>query len=350
MKEQAINDIKKSEKPAASDCRSLLMTHPVAAVLLLALIAALCAAVPILLSRHLPRTVTVTTDDSLSLSTVSYETREKSIGDFIKVHAIDYDKGSDSLDTSEDTAITGDLKITITKAVSIPVTCDGTTNTVTTTPLTVAELLHKSGITPDSDDIVEPAPDHLLVRGDKITVTRVEVRSESEVLTTPYSSETIYDSSVPIGDVRITQNGQDRKVTKTYSVTYHDGAEFSRELVSTTEDQPLMNEVTSIGTNMNTGVPAGLQYTRVLQGVRAVAYWYDGSPVGSYGLPCTYGTCAVDPDVIPLGTRLYIENYGYAIANDVGSGVQGYTVDLFMEDSDQPYMWGAHTVTVYILD
>jgi Uncharacterized protein conserved in bacteria len=67
-------------------------------------------------------------------------------------------------------------------------------------------------------------------------------------------------------------------------------------------------------------------------------------------LPCEYGTVAVDRSLIPLGSLLYIEGYGYAIANDVGSAIKGKVVDLYMERLEQCYIWGARRVNVYIIE
>ena len=54
--------------------------------------------------------------------------------------------------------------------------------------------------------------------------------------------------------------------------------------------------------------------------------------------------------MIPLGSLLYIEGYGYAIANDVGSAIKGNIVDLYMEENSQCLAWGARTVNVYIIE
>lgn len=102
--------------------------------------------------------------------------------------------------------------------------------------------------------------------------------------------------------------------------------------------------------NISSGVPSGLQYKTKISGVKAVSYYFPGTPKGAYGLPCTYGTCAVDKNVIPLGSLLYIEGYGYAIANDVGTAIKGNVVDLYMEDLRQCGTWGARTVNVYVIN
>lgn len=61
------------------------------------------------------------------------------------------------------------------------------------------------------------------------------------------------------------------------------------------------------------------------------------------------GLVAVDTNVIPLGTRLYIEEYGYAIADDTGGYIRGQKIDLAMDTYDQAIQFGRRDVVVYIL-
>lgn len=63
-----------------------------------------------------------------------------------------------------------------------------------------------------------------------------------------------------------------------------------------------------------------------------------------------YGIVAVDPRVIPLGTRLYIPGYGYAIAADTGSAIKGFRIDLCFNTREQAVKWGRRRVKVYIVD
>jgi len=62
------------------------------------------------------------------------------------------------------------------------------------------------------------------------------------------------------------------------------------------------------------------------------------------------GTVAVDPRVIPLGTKLYIEGYGHAIAEDTGGGIKGGIIDLYMDSHEECIIWGKRHVLVEILD
>ncbi len=61
------------------------------------------------------------------------------------------------------------------------------------------------------------------------------------------------------------------------------------------------------------------------------------------------GLVAVDPKTIPLGTRLYIEGYGYAIADDIGSAIKGAKIDLAYENRKDAFKFGRKTVTVLVL-
>ena len=59
---------------------------------------------------------------------------------------------------------------------------------------------------------------------------------------------------------------------------------------------------------------------------------------------------AVDPNVIPLGTRLYVEGYGEAVASDTGGAIKGNIIDVHFPTYDQTIQWGRRTVQVTILD
>lgn len=89
-----------------------------------------------------------------------------------------------------------------------------------------------------------------------------------------------------------------------------------------------------------------------------VATGYDNSYECNYpyygglsytGQPLARGIVATDPNVIPMGTRLYIEGYGEAIAADQGNAIKGNRVDLYFDSRWEAMNWGMKTVTVTIL-
>lgn len=94
------------------------------------------------------------------------------------------------------------------------------------------------------------------------------------------------------------------------------------------------------------------RYSRVLT-MTATAYTSqdDGNGSVTYrGHELRRGLAAVDPRVIPLGTRLFIKGYGYAIADDIGGAIRGNKIDLAFENRAEALRFGVQKVTVYILD
>ena len=78
--------------------------------------------------------------------------------------------------------------------------------------------------------------------------------------------------------------------------------------------------------------------------VMATAYTLQGTT--ATGAPVGYGVVAVDPSVIPLGTRMTIPGYGEAVAADTGGAIQGSVIDLWFPTVAQAAAWGRRTVTI----
>lgn len=76
----------------------------------------------------------------------------------------------------------------------------------------------------------------------------------------------------------------------------------------------------------------------------------NGEGLTATGIPAAYGVAAVDPDVIPLGTRIFVPGYGIALAADTGGVIIGNIVDLCYEDYDEAIEFGRREVDVYLLE
>lgn len=81
---------------------------------------------------------------------------------------------------------------------------------------------------------------------------------------------------------------------------------------------------------------------------------YSGGTLTAMGLkpvrdPGGISTIAVDPSVIPLGSKVYIPGYGYAIASDTGGAIKGNIIDLYMNSHDECISWGRRQVTLHIV-
>lgn len=80
--------------------------------------------------------------------------------------------------------------------------------------------------------------------------------------------------------------------------------------------------------------------------VDAVAYHLPGRT--ALGISVRKGVVAVDPSLIPLGTRMHVPGYGQSIAADVGTAIKGPIIDLWMPTDKAARRWGRHTVTITV--
>ena len=342
---------------------------------------------------------TGSSETSYAVSSTSAETHDASIFSTIisKVRSV-ANKNSSLLNYINETAHADTISVAsgnrasitpLIKRSTVTITADGNNKSVSFIGKpTVQDIIRKAGITLSDLDIVSKDLTGSLRSGESIKITRVEIVEEEEVSESEY--ETIYedDESMTEGETEIKQEGQNRIEKSIFEVTYHDGEVAEKSLKSTEIIQEGQNEIILVGTspeesssNDNSGSESndggssdssnsdssssdssgssdssssnssnsdeGFSYSSV---ITCTAYAYVAGGYGASGNPAVVGTCAVDPSVIPLGTRLYIDGYGYAIANDTGGGIKGYTVDLVMNTAAECYQWGRRTVNVYILD
>lgn len=68
------------------------------------------------------------------------------------------------------------------------------------------------------------------------------------------------------------------------------------------------------------------------------------------GTQVSRGTIAVDPRVIPLGTKVYVEGYGHAECLDIGGAIKGNRIDLYMDSRKECFEFGRKNVKVYIIE
>lgn len=110
-------------------------------------------------------------------------------------------------------------------------------------------------------------------------------------------------------------------------------------------------KLVSLGNSYNSNIPGDISYKETYT-MEATAY-SDGL-ITKLGLPPVrdpngLSTVAVDPAVIPLGSKLFIEGYGYAIASDTGSAIIGMKIDLYMNNSEDCFSFGRKKITVNLI-
>jgi uncharacterized protein YabE (DUF348 family) len=254
--------------------------------------------------------------------------------------------------------LTAGTHIYVYHANDVSLTVDGQSANTRTRKATVAGLLSEAGVTLAPEDRVEPPLDTPLT--EDATVRVVRVREGIDTVEEAIPRETIYrdDPNMDQGDYAVLEPGADGLIRRSYRVVYEDGQEAKRELVDESE-VPSQPEIVARGTRLVNLVdtPTGpLRYSRSL---RVYATWYNPASAGRspdspwYGIAATgvqvhRGIVAVDPSVIPLGSRMYVPGYGEAVAADTGWAVVGNIIDLGFADYEVPD-WHSGWVDIYIL-
>ena len=215
---------------------------------------------------------------------------------------------------------------------------------------TVGSLLIEQGIVMQPGDSVLPASATAIERGMVITlwlVRDVIVHEEEPIL---YRSETRYDYAISLGQKVVLQVGVNGVLRRSYEVRTVNDDEISRTLIGEETVAPT-NEVVLVGMNIEQPLaPPGEGQCRSKMVVWATYYTAvsAGGTVTRTGTGVFRGIVATDPNVIPLGTRMYVPGYGYGLAADTGGGVIGAHIDLAYGANDV-YDWGAKHVEICLL-
>ena len=260
----------------------------------------------------------------------------------------------------EDKVTVDDTDVYIERAIFVNVVADGENVTFKSAKGTVADLLAKGNVTVNEGDIVEPALEYEATADILVTIKRVEVATVTKTQTVKYETEKIKTDDLYEGETEVMTEGVNGKIEHTYSVTYTDGKETDRELVSSKTITEKVDKVVKVGTRVKSSFyksgNAPKNYKQVIT-MKASAYTYgnDGGNTTCLGEKTRRGIVAVDPKVIPLGTKLYIEStdgnyiYGEAVAGDTGGAIKGYKIDLFVESARECRQFGRRNVNVYII-
>jgi uncharacterized protein YabE (DUF348 family) len=271
----------------------------------------------------------------------------RTVGDVLNQNQIKLE-GNDVVSPAQDAKVKRNLPIKVTRAFAVRVVADGVSREIYTIPISSQEVVAMAGITLGERDFIKTLPGDVVVPQQEIEVIRVTEKVISEDEEMPYQVEKTTDPTLEKGLTRTLVAGKNGLARNTLRVTYYNGQEAKRELLKIeTLSQP-RNKVVAMG-NI-TSVSRGGQRLNFTEAryMQASAYTFTGSRTSTGQAPAV-GMIAVDPSVIPLGTKLYIEGYGYAWAADVGGSIRGDRIDLFMEEYAQCVNWGRKTVKVYIL-
>lgn len=251
------------------------------------------------------------------------------------------------------------LAIYVTLARPVTLTVDGTTLTGVTTASSVGAALAQLRVPLLGLDTTRPAPDQPLPADGLIQVVRVRETRLIQQSIIPFGIQYQPMPEAEIDAVRTLQAGAEGYTRRVIRVRYEDGVEVARTTEAETRAVEPRPQIIGYGTRLEVrtlDTPDGpISYWRAYT---AYATSYSPSRAGvaptarnfgrtASGKLLTKGMVAVDRRYIPLGTRMYIPGYGYAVAEDTGGGVKGRFIDLGYDDHN--YVGWSRVVTVYFL-
>ncbi len=233
---------------------------------------------------------------------------------------------------------------------------------VSTFKKSVKELLDENGIKYDDNDIITPSLDSEVKDYMDIKVVDVTTTVISEKEEIPFEVQLLEDNELLKGKTEVSQEGESGEKELTYTLTYHDGKLIKKVL----EEERISKEptdkivkngtkeeiiVASRSTTSRNTVQESEATSTSISGTHmsVVATAYAGDSITSTGTTPKWGTIAVDPSVIPYGSRVYIPQFDMTfIAEDCGGAIKGNKIDIFMNSESQCIQWGRRSIDIYI--
>lgn len=266
----------------------------------------------------------------------------------------------------------GTSEITIRRSQTICIDYYGEEMTASSFGETVEALLNRLNISLGDGDTVSRDLDDTTYDGLKLSIDKVIHQDQTYTRTIPHETRYCYDASLPEGMEEVITEGVDGEVLCTATVTYINGQETGRTVLSQKVTIPAVDEVIAVGTGLASSIPGADGMPIIGDGIitlatgevltyhesiacAATAYYTRGTT--ATGTTARYGAIAVDPTVIPYGTRMFIVTddgeyvYGIATAEDCGDPafIGGNRIDLWYPTEWECIQFGVRDCTVYLL-
>lgn len=260
-------------------------------------------------------------------------------------------------------------ELNIKRAVPVYITADNKRTEVMTYRDTVEEMFEHSPVKPeDYDRVTGAGMKDRITSGMELRIVRAVEKHVSEMESIPFEIHKRANKRMDEGTERIYQHGREGVLYKLYRVAIEDGVEVAKQLVSETVLSNPVNMIIEYGTIPNFINSRGevVRYSKILD-VKATAYTASlkdtgkapGHPlfgITATGMKAKKGIIAVDPKVIPLHTKMYVEildkntpDYGFCMAGDVGGAIKGNKIDLYYDSQEYVDRFGVKKARVYIL-
>lgn len=241
--------------------------------------------------------------------------------------------------------------ITVYRAVPVTITYQGETTILQTGMPTVGELAASLGLADPSIKLV-PGPEESIQADLHIQAIKLAEKVIEREETEPFPVIRQPDATMEKGQEELLQEGLDGVKIATVKLHFADGVQTAEEQIAAKIIKPAVPRIVKIGTRDFVETSRGAHRFSRVEWMEATAYLpTDGSGHGitATGVRARHGVVAVDPDVIPLGSRVYVPGYGLALAADTGGAINGNSIDLCMENASDAWRFGRRMVKVYVL-
>ena len=263
-------------------------------------------------------------------------------------------------------------EITVQRSQRIRIHYQGKTLDVRSYGETLESLCNREGISVYGNNAASMPLGTMTYDGMEVTIDNVVQQEQTYTEEIPFETTYCDAPALPEGEKQVLEEGAVGLMRTTASVKYVNGQEESRQILSQTVTQEPEDRIILVGTGEGVGKQAPaigdgiivtadgevLTYSRTDQ-FKTTAYTHTDpgcNMTTSTGTTVRVGTVAVDPRVVPYGTRMFIVSndgqyvYGIATAEDCGGGVKGHHIDLYFETDPECWTYGVRRATVYFLD
>lgn len=292
---------------------------------------------------------------------IEVKTNSKTVKELLKENSIKL-SSKDKVSQGLDSEVKENFEIEVRRAIQVVVTMSGKSEKIETSGETVKEVLESENIYYDKQDKIVPALDSKVVPHIEIKIARMTETMKKEEVNIDFGYEEKENSSMIEGESKVIQEGElGLKEVNTKEI-YEDGVLTFKEITSEKVIKEPVVKIVEKGTK-SAAIGTRGSSTRSVSGggITVEATAYDDNPAnnGGYvgltamGTKLRPGVIAVDPRVIPLGTKVYITYpdgtpWGYGIAEDTGGAIKGNKIDIFMS-SDLTWSFGRRQMKLYIV-
>ena len=307
----------------------------------------------------------ITTPQAISVSLVqdgaesTYPTRASTVREFLGERNLAVTE-DDYVSVPADEALVDGMRIEYRAAVPIELVVGKEHRTLRTSVLTVEALLVAQNVDLDPNDEVTPAVDARPLANGIVRVVRVKTWTAKTIrpITPPLTNR--YDSSLARGTTETMDPGTSGRREVLMRLVSRNGDKAKRTVLASRILRAPRPKIVAIGTGNFPSIvefatnhlndPVHLAGSAVRMEATAYVANCDGcTGITRLGLKAGHGIVAVDPNFIPLGTKLFVPGYGPALAGDIGGAIKGRRIDLGFNSLTDAINFGRREITVYVL-